>query len=388
MFAIERRGDTGVLDVRSESERALIYFKMGRLVFVEQSNLGRTIGAYLVDQGLLTRLQYQTVAASIAGKQHVSPMMAFMESAIGAGLIDVSVANAVLSAQVERNFIRTLGWNAEYCRFQPNSTVLEGKPLFPCVLEVVVLEGLRAHLGPDERSELLGRYGMRLPRLARSPADLAREFRLQPREERFLRELDHFERLHDQLGDDADAKLTLVVALHFSGRLSFSRASASSSQNIEAVEERPREEQITANQIRVTLPQPPSEEEVRAAAAFQRGKRMVHDDPEAARDELREAARLVPRSDYVLYAVWADYARSGAVARDALLASLEEAARVALEKDSTFAFGYFVVGHLYLALEDQENARTAFERAASLDPTDPSAGFEIARIRADRSDRD
>jgi len=385
VFAIERRADTGILDVRGEAERALMYFRGGRLVFVEQSNLGRTIGAFLVDNLVVSREQYQTLVAAVANDPGPSPLLTFMERAIAEELVAHSVAHAILSAQVERNFIRALGWDADYCRFSPETQVLEGQPVFPCSLEVLVLQGLRAHLGPDERAELIGRYGPRLPRLARSPGDLAREFRLQPREERFLRELDAFTPLAEQLPDPPDGALSLVIALHFSGRLSFSRSERSSSSNDHPViDERPRGEKLTENKIRLTLPQPPSDEEVRAAAAFQRGKRSLHDDPRSARVELHTAANMVPRPDYVLYATWADYACASDDAKRGMLSKLEDATRRALEADGTLAFAYFVVGHLHLGLGDPESATLAFERAQALDPTDPSPAFELAAIKEGR----
>lgn len=385
-FAIERRADTGILDVRGEAERALLYFRGGRLVFAEQSNLGRTIGAYLVDNLVISREQYQALVAAVASDPGPSPLLTLMERAIGEGLIAHTVANAILSSQVERNFIRALGWDADYCRFSPETQVLEGHPVFPCSLEVLVLQGLREHLGDAEKAELIGRYGGRLPRLARSPGDLAREFRLQPREERFLRDLDHFTPLSEQLPDLAGSELCLIIALHFSGRLSFSRSegSAMSSANHSIIDERPRGEKLTENKIRLTLPQPPSEEEVQAAAAFQRGKRSLHDDPRAAREELHAAANMVPRPDYVLYAIWADYACANRDAKHGMLSKLEDATRRALESDGTLAFAYFVVGHLHIALGDPESAILAFERAQALDPTDPSPAFELAAIKEGR----
>lgn len=390
VFDLERRGETGVLDVREETERALLYFRAGRLVFVEQSSLGRTIGAHLVEQRLLTREQYQAIATEVAKSQAASPLLALVERAATMGLLEPSLASSLVAAQVERNFVRCLGWDADYCRFSARPKVLEGLPTFPCAVEVLVLQGLRHHLGAPERAELLGRYGARLPRLTRSADDVAREFRLQPRDERFLRGLDASAPLAKQLPAEGGSELDLVVALHYSGRLEFSRAEPPSGEETPPFGVRPRGELVTGNRIRITLPQPPSDEEVRAAAAFQRGKRLVYDEPQEAEGILREAAELVPRPDYVLYATWAGYASASAARREAIVPKLEEAARRALEWDATFAFGYFVVGHLHVALGDQESAILAFERAQALDPTDPAPSFEIARVkerlRARRSD--
>lgn len=377
-----------MLDVREDIERALLYFRGGRLVFVEQSSLGRTIGAHLVEQGLVTREQYTVLAQRIAQGQHVSPLMALVEAVLAERLIDPSLANALLASQVERNFIRCFGWDAGYCRFSARPQVLEGKPVFPCAVEVAALQGLRHHVGAPDLAELFGRYGDRLPKLVRSPDDVAREFRLQPRDERFLRNLDAFLPLAEQLPDREGPELELVVALHYMGRLEFSRADRRSPPTPPPFEMRPRGEMVTGNRIRITLPQPPSEEEVRAAAAFQRGKRLVYDEPGAAKSILEEAARLVPRPDYTLYATWAEYVTADAASREAMLARLEEATRRAIEWEATFAFGYFVVGHLHLALDDQESAILAFERANSLDPTDPSPAFEIARIREEQEARE
>ncbi|MCA9610839.1 MAG: hypothetical protein KC619_34825, partial [Myxococcales bacterium] len=367
---------------REDVERALLYFRNGRLVFVEQSSLGRTIGAHLVEQGILTRDQYQVIAKAVAAARHESPMMALVEMALQQRLIDASMASAIVGAQVERNFIRCLGWDAGYCRFSARPQVLVNKPVFPCEVEVAVLQGLRHHLGPGDRAELLARYGPRRPLLAKSADTIAREFRLQPRDERFLRGLDASRPLSEQLPDPQGPELDLVVALHYSGRLELPR----SERDTPDLDVRPRGEMVSASRIRITLPNPPSQEEVRAAAAFQRGKRLVADEPQEAAPILREAAQLVPRPDYVLYASWAEYVSTSAAGRPALLAGLEEATRRALEWDATFAFGYFVVGHLHLALEDVEAAMLAFDRAQALDPTDPAPSFEIAKIKERRVD--
>lgn len=382
VFDIERRGETGVLDVREEVERALLYFRAGRLVFVEQSSLGRTIGAHLVEQGLMTREQYQTIAKAVAAGRHESPMMALVEMALAQRLFDASLASSLLSSQVERNFIRCLGWDAGYCRFSARPQVLAGKPVFPCTVEVAVLHGLRHHLGPADLAELRSRYGARTPLLTRPADDIAREFRLQPRDERFLRQLDDARSLDDQLPAPEPGELALIAALHYSGRLELSRTERDTPQ----LDVRPRDELVSGNRIRITLPSPPSQEEVRAAAAFQRGKRLVADEPHEARDILREAADLVPRADYVLYATWAEYASAPASERPGMLRALEEATRRALEWDATFAFGYFVVGHLHLALGDEDAAELAFDRAQALDPTDPSPAIENAKIRERRAD--
>jgi hypothetical protein len=333
----------------------------------------------------LTRDQYQTLANAVAHGRHESPMMALVELALAQRLIDPATASALVAAQVERNFIRCLGWDAGYCRFSARPQVLAGKPVFPCAVEVAVLQGLRHHLGPADRVELLGRYGARYPRLALPVDDVARDFRLTPRDERFLRQLDEGRTLAEQLPTPDGPELDLVVALHYSGRLDFSRADRGAD-DTPPMDVRPRDELVSGNRIRITLPNPPSEEEVRAAAAFMRGKRLVYDEPREAAVILREAAELVPRPDYVLYASWAEYAAAPGDERVELLTPLEESARRALEWDATFAFGYFVVGHLHLALGDPSAAVLAFDRAQALDPTDPAPSFEIARIKERRAD--
>lgn len=386
VFSIERRESTGILDVRSEADRALLYFRQGTLVMVEQSSLGRTIGAHLVERGLLGRRRYREIAAAVAQAKPESPLLSFMERTIQEGVLEPSMASAIVSAQVERNFILALGWESDYCRFQASDAVLEGQPVFPCSLQVVVLEGLRQYLGPAEKAELLARYGPRTPRLTASADEVAREFRLQPREERFLRQLVPTEPLEAQIEDPEAPEVTLVVALYYSGRLAFTRTGRQSLARIPIIKERPRHEKMTTNRVRLTLPRPPSDEEVDAAAAFQRGKRLLPDDPHAAREEFHRAVEIVTRPDYVLYAVWADYTCADAETRREMLPRVEDATRRALEDDATSAFAYFVVGQLYLSVGERDSALYAFERAHSLDPTDLAFRFTLDAIREGRDE--
>ncbi len=393
VFGLARRRATGVLDVASGEQRARLAFSRGRLLFVEHKSLGATLGAYLVTRGVMSRAKYQELAEQVRVRTDRSAMLAFVESAVMAGALDVEQASSILSGQVERNYVELFTWERFDCRFTADESVEQG-PRFPCDLEAMTLQGIRGRFdAPAVRRHLAAREDM-FPRLAGSAADLVRVFRLQPQELAAARALDgtrSLRALFEAKTLDSKATAHVVLALVLAQQIEWSNGRGERARDdtpagvpVAAIPLR----RVTPTSVRLTLPAPPSAAEIEAASAFRSGVAAFRaGNLIAASEQLARATAEVKHPEYLLYQAWVAHEVAGYPRTDEAFALLAEAARRALEHDATLAFGYFVVGHLHLMQNDALNAELAFRRAAKLDPTDGRAEDEADRLRGARHGR-
>src|SRR5690606_27568993 len=217
---------TGILQVACDERRARLSFSRGRLIYAEHKSLGATLGAYLVTRGLMARREYERLAETVRDRRDRSPMLTFVEQAVVAGVLDVEQASAILSGQVERNFVAVFAWDRLECRFVADEPMVERGPRFPSDLEALVLQGIRLRF--DEaavRAHLASRCDM-YPRIDAS-ADLARTFRFQPAELAAARAIDGERTVDELLGsDDLDRKATahVLLALKLAQQIEWSEA--------------------------------------------------------------------------------------------------------------------------------------------------------------------
>ncbi len=397
VFGLARRRATGVLEIEDGERRARLAFSRGRLVFAEHKSLGATLGAYLVGRGLVSRTQYQRIAEHIRERADRSPMLAFVEQAVVVGALDVEQASSILAGQVERNFVDLFAWDHFECRFNSDDRVESG-PRFPCDLEALVLQGIRARFDVAAVREHLGGRQDMYPRLLAPPADLVRTFRLQPPELKAVRVLDGERSVRALLateGLDAKATAHVLLALKLAQQIEWCEkpgeegvSSDSSPTHAVPVAAIQLAQRSGKPSVRLTLPAPPSAVEIEAASAFRRGVAAFRaGNLVEARDQLERATSELAHPEHQLYAAWVAHEIAGYPRDDATFGRLAEAARRALEHDATLAFGYFVVGQLHLMQNDALNAELAFRRAAKLDPTDARAQDEADRLRAARHGR-
>lgn len=380
-LSLQRRRATGVLELSCDEDRARLSFDRGQLVHAEHRSLGRTLGAYMVERGLISRSDYEEVAASLRGRPHASPMVSFVETAVSRGLLEVERANALLAGQVERNVLAVFDWPSFEVGFTADSVTVEQGPRFPIELEALVLGGLRTRLGlPALRAQLDSRMAQ-YPRTMRSPAELISQLRLQPAELRSARALDGTRSVAElleapELDAEATARVLLVLKLVLDLEWAESPGGPGDAKDSSPAHSVPATAlgRIHPRSVRMTLPQPPSAKETAAATAFRRGVAYLRlGKLDLAREELGKAASGIDHPEYALYARWTDVAGRSPPHPAAVLQPLADAARRALEHDPTMAFAYFVVGHLHLWQKDGLNAELAFRRAAKLDPTDAMA---------------
>jgi tetratricopeptide (TPR) repeat protein len=397
LFGLARRRATGLLEVASDDRKARLSFSRGRLVFAEHKSLGSTLGAYLVSRGVLSRAQYQKVAEHVRHRTDRSPMLAFVEQAVVAGMLDVEQASTVVAGQVERNVVELFGWDTFDCRFTADEQSVEAGPRFPCELEPLVLQGLRARFDlAKARAHLASREDL-YPRLEVPAGDLVRTYGLQPAELKAARMLTG-ERSVRQLFDpacglDPTATAHLLLVLKLAQQIEWAESpgatgSSHDSSPAHAVPLAAIKLAKSAPSVRLTLPAPPSAVEIDAVSAFRRGVAAYkRGELEEARAQLARAVETHRHPEHALYAAWVEHEVAGRPRDGGAFATLADAARRALEHDATLAFAYFVVGHLHLMQNDALNAELAFRRAAKLDPTDTRAQHEAERLRAARHGR-
>lgn len=391
LLSLQKRRASGMLEVHATDQRARLSFARGIVVFAEHKSLGRTLGTYLVDHALLTRQRYEDLARDLGREGHQSAMVAFVELAVSKGAIPVDQASGILQGQVERNVVALFEWDRFDCRFHAGEELLKGVPRFPVELHALVMQGVRKRFTRQAATDELADRFDAYPAVRTTPADLVRLFKLQSAELRVARALDGQSSLGDLWENaalDPGATAAVILTLHLAGEIAWSaqRGGPPVSEDEDGGFDsgvRPRADSRPS--VRLTLPSPPSEREMEAAAAFRLGRAaMKQGDLEGAKTALKRAVGLVPAPQYALYDAWIDYELTKRQSDPQVLQRLADAARRALVHDQTMAFGYFVVGHLHLAQQDPANAEIAFARAAKLDPTDGAALAEVERLRQRR----
>jgi hypothetical protein len=393
VLGLARRRATGILEVVCDDRRARVSFARGRLIFAEHKSLGATLGAYLVTRGLMARAEYQRFAEGVRDHGDRSPMLSFVEQAVVAGVLDVEQASSILAGQVERNFVDLFAWDQPECRFNADEQAVERGPRFPCDLEALVLQGIRLRFdAEDVKAHLASRRDM-YPKVD-SSTDLVRVFRLQPAEMRAASAIDGERTVQELLEPgrvDEKAMAHVLLALKLAQLIEWAEARGEPGERTDSSPAHAvplaaiqLAQRASAGSVRLTLPEPPTGPEVAAASAFRRGVAAWKEGRLAeASEQLAIATREVRHPEHVLYAIWVEQELAGERDPDAY-DRLADAARRALEHDATFAFGYYVVGHLHLMANDALNAELAFRRAAKLDPTDTRAADEADHLRAVR----
>jgi hypothetical protein len=380
-LSLQRRRATGVLELSCDEDRARLSFDKGQLVLAEHKSLGRTLGAYMVERGMISRADYEELAHSLKGRPHASPMVSFVEAAVSRRLVEIGHANALLAGQVERNVLAILDWPRFEVRFTADNLTVEQGPRFPVELEALVLSGVRTRLGlPALRAHLDSRMAQ-YPRTTRPTAELIAQLRLQPAELRATRALDGKRSVAElleapELEAEATARVLLVLKLALDLEWSETPGGPGDASDSSPTHSVPATTlgRIHPRSVRMTLPQPPSAKETEAATAFRRGVAYLRVGKlDLARAEIVKAASAIDHPEYRLYERWTEVAGRTAPHAAPVLQPLADAARRALEHDPTMAFAYFVVGHLHLWQKDNLNAELAFRRAAKLDPTDAMA---------------
>jgi tetratricopeptide (TPR) repeat protein/CheY-like chemotaxis protein len=191
LVELRGRGESGVLEVRAEGVCTRIALRAGAPVFAEGGALRETLGRMLLRRGALSEADYLRVIERMTERLMESETTRMGEVLVELGLLSAGEVFEALSAQVREKIVSCFRWARFAHAFEPCTALPEELLAYPCPpLETLLLEGLRAHFGPERLEPLLAPHAGRRPTLRAEVAEIAARFQLTPAEQRFARSLD------------------------------------------------------------------------------------------------------------------------------------------------------------------------------------------------------
>jgi CheY-like chemotaxis protein len=184
-------GDSGVLEIRAEGICTRIFLHCGAPVFAEGGALRETLGRMLLQRGALTEADYVRVIERMTERLMESETTRMGEVLVELGLLTPAEVFVALSEQVREKIISCLRWERFTYGFEAVDTLPQELGSYPSLqLEDLILDGVRAHYGPDRLESLLVPFAARRPTRTEDLARLTSRFRLSPVEQRLLRLVD------------------------------------------------------------------------------------------------------------------------------------------------------------------------------------------------------
>ncbi|MEB2343470.1 MAG: response regulator [Deltaproteobacteria bacterium] len=191
LVELRRRAETGVLEVRAEGVCTRIALRAGAPVFAEGGALRETLGRMLLRHGTLSEADYLRVIERMTERLMESETTRMGEVLVELGLLGAEEVFAALSAQVREKIVSCFRWQRFDHSFEPCEALPEELLAVPCPpLETLLLEGLRAHFGPERLEPILAPHASHRPALRGGLAEVATRFHLAPAEQRLARSLD------------------------------------------------------------------------------------------------------------------------------------------------------------------------------------------------------
>jgi tetratricopeptide (TPR) repeat protein len=220
-----RRQFTGMLRVESSTRVALIGFRAGQPVNIEDSSPGAALGDQLVERGLITRAQYAAVIARVTEGLVDNEDVAFCEHAVALGFLAEERAHEELSERTRTRLLQALSWSECRVTFDDTDDAWLGQGEYPQQPGALVYMGVRTFY--DE--QLLRGYvpdpARYYLRLLASVAKIGEFFALDDDELKLLRALDPQSPIATLVGasivDPAHA-IALVALLSLAGLCEFS----------------------------------------------------------------------------------------------------------------------------------------------------------------------
>ncbi|MFC1641265.1 DUF4388 domain-containing protein [Myxococcota bacterium] len=222
LMRVQRRQLSGVLEVYAHGAFSLVYVNAGLPVFAEEGTVSESLGTMLVREGQLSAQQYTKVLECMTNSVMDSEQQRFGQLAIALGfLTDEQVADA-LQMQVRLKIVRCIEWDSPVCEFRPAPDEVDSVRHFPCLIEPLVVEGIRNSYTLERIRRLCGQRTEECPVLAQPIPILAGQFALRARERALLGRIDGsttFSGLLNQVADETLLLAQLLCALQATGRL-------------------------------------------------------------------------------------------------------------------------------------------------------------------------
>ena len=185
-----RQKFTGVVQIEGAGRNALVGFRDGKPVNVEDSTSRTSLGDELVERGTITRAQYAAVIARVTDGLVHNEDIAFCEHAVDMGFLTLEQAQAELSERTRTRLLQVLSWSECDVALDASEEALSGQGEFPQELGALVYMGVRTFYDDDQLRSYLPDPARNYVRLIAPAAGIGAFFALDEDELKLLRALD------------------------------------------------------------------------------------------------------------------------------------------------------------------------------------------------------
>jgi hypothetical protein len=185
-----RQKFTGLARVESPGRAALIGFRAGRPVSIEDSTPGTALGDQLVERGAITRTQYAAIIARVTEGLVENEDLAFCEHAVALGFLSQQETDEELSARTRTRLLQALSWRDCELTFDDSEDALSGQGEYPQEPGAIVYMGVRTFYDDALLRGYVPDPARHYLRLIARTASVAEFFALDEDELKLLRALD------------------------------------------------------------------------------------------------------------------------------------------------------------------------------------------------------
>ena len=175
LLALQAEGKSGVLEVRADGTRSLIYLIDGKPSFAEEGTLDETLGRLLLRQRKLTYEQYKRAIDCMAKAMTMGAIVRFGEAVEALGLMTREDVAEALAEQMRLKIVRCLQGETLEWDFDPSPARVKDVGKSPARIEPILLEA--AKIFPlKRRQELLAAAEGRYPKVRGGMDEVAQRY--------------------------------------------------------------------------------------------------------------------------------------------------------------------------------------------------------------------
>lgn len=212
---LSRARFTGLLYVEREEGGAVLSYRDGCPVFIEDLGGGTSLGDSLLEQGTLTPESYATVLEHALSELTGSEDAAFATKAVELGVLTQLDVDAELQRRIRGQMIQAIAWDSARIELDEDPDALSG-PEYPQQLGLLLYMAVRTFFDEDRVAAFLGEHRELYLRLLRPRAEVADDLGLDDAERALLEALDPPSSVRsavDRLGTDLLEAQQLVAML-------------------------------------------------------------------------------------------------------------------------------------------------------------------------------
>jgi CheY-like chemotaxis protein len=398
LLDLAARGETGVLEVRSDTSTTRIYVRRGAPISVEGGSLRETLGRLLVRTGELSERDYERVIQRMTEQVIDNEYQRMGEVLIQLGLMRSQDVFQALSLQAGEKIVEAFAASRVELAFEatpelPSTLEPLAVPPFPALL----VESVKRHFSLDEQNDLIlpiarSRMRMRVP---------APDLRLSARDVRIASELGRASSVAEFWRKREEARPVLAALALVDALVAQAAVASAKSQPIARVPLVRRHSAEFARDVvspPKSRPAPGASDDTPSAASGRaepsktrlEAERLFHDAKKLAQQEkfvealavLQRAVALQPdEPEYRMHEAWVAYLSARVTQRIARAKAIA-CARKMIEADPRSGRPRFILGRLLLDEGDADAGVRELELALMRDPADEDAKKALAKLRA------